>query len=122
MPYGVLDQVKSRLHIQPTITTQDDELKRMISEADDFIDSQLGIFVSIPVVNAALPIVRMSNRLAAAWFIYWNTPAKERDMGPVLEIKKEIEQWVRAQYGKRTDTLSENTWGKAAGGILGTEG
>ncbi len=122
MPYGDINAVKSRLHIQPTITTQDTEIIRMIQEADDFLDSQIGIFVTVPLVDASEPITRMSNRLAAAWWIYWNTPAKDRDMAPVKAIKEEIEQWVRAQYGKRTNTMSANTFGKSSSGVLGTEG
>lgn len=122
MPYGDFNYVKSRLHIATNITAQDNEIIRMIQEADDFIDSMLGIFTNVPLPNI-IPdqIQRLSNKLAVEWYYHYNTPLHPMD--GVTNVKREIEQYFRAIYAKQTDTTGQNRIQKADGsGQMGTTG
>jgi len=121
LPYGDLLYVKGRLHLATNITPQDDEIGRMIQEADDFIDSMIAVFVSTPL-NGIIPdqIRRLSNKLAVEWYYHYNTPLHPID--GVTNIKKEIEQYFRATYASQTDSMGQNRITKTASGMTGTEG
>lgn len=120
MAYFSLDEIKLLLHKDIANTLLDAELKSQGVQADDYIDSMLGAFTTTPIAQAPDQLKRLSNKLAAAYYIYWNSPSHEMD--GVNSIKKEIEQYIRVTYGKRTETMTTNTWGKTPSGITGTEG
>lgn len=114
MPYGVVDDVKASLHIAVNITGQDPEFLRMIQLADDFINTILQMFVTIPLANP-IPdqIRRLSNKLAIEWYYHYNTPM--HPMEGIDSVKKEIETYIRAVYGKLSDTIGQNRISKASG-------
>lgn len=120
MVYFQLPAVKALLHIDASNTAQDNPIKDLGAQSDDFIDSQVGIFTSVPLAAPPDQIIRLSNKLTAAWYIYWNSPT--HPMQGVYDIKKEIEQYVQSTYGKRSQSLPHGTWGKTGSGMDGTEG
>jgi hypothetical protein len=120
MPYGDLNYVKGRLHIPNSNISQDDELNRMLQEADDFIDSILQMFIPTPLAQPPDQVRRLSNKLAVEWYYHYNTPLHPMD--GVNSAKKEIEQYIRAVYGHLSETIGQNRITKVASGILGTEG
>lgn len=120
MAYYNLNSIKAKLAIDQSNTTQDNKLKDLGADSDDYINSQLGIFTTVPIADPDEQIIRLANKLTAAWYIYWNSPT--HPMQGVYDVKKEIEIYVQSQYGKRTETLTQNTWGKAGSGLTGTEG
>ena len=122
MPYGDFNEVKDKLHIPPSNTAQDSIIEKYIDDADDFIDSVLQMFSGLTLPLSPVPdeIKRASQKIAKEYWWHDNSPAHPMD--GVKAAKDEFEQIVRAKYGKRTDTMSGNTWGKTASGILGTEG
>lgn len=120
MPYFNLNSVKALLHIDQTNSAQNNAILDLGAQADDFINSQLGIFTTVPIAEPNDQVIRLSNKLTAAWYIYWNSPT--HPMQGVWDIKKEIELFVQSTYGKRTDTLGANRWGGTGSGMDGTEG
>lgn len=120
MPYYSLKAVKALLHIDQTNTTQDLNIKDLGAQSDDYVNIQVGIFTTVPIAEPPEQLIILSNKLTAAWYIYWNSPT--HPMQGVYDIKKEIEMYVQSQYGKRTETLGTGRWGKTASGMTGTEG
>lgn len=121
MAYGILVQVKQNyLHIDPLNTDVDDDIQTMIVKSDDYINSKLRVFsVSTPLAYPDDQIIRMSNSLAAAWYIYYNSPT--HPMQGVYDAKKEIDEYLQAQYGKQTGDMGTSLLSKVNGTILGTE-
>ena len=122
MSYGVLATIKSRLHIDTSITSQDTEIGNMITDADNFINDTLTAVnpaLTLPLSPVPAEIVSLSNKLATEWYLHYNSVLHPMD--GIKVVNKEIESYIQHNYGKRTETLTFNTFSKTKSGITGTE-
>jgi hypothetical protein len=121
--YSDLRQVKLLLNIPDSVTASDDKLNRHIAEADNYVDTQLGLFVATPVANPDPNIISLGSSLAAAFATYWNSQSKSPDLlASITYYERRLANHIQAIYGKRNiDGLGASRWGKSTGGILGTE-
>jgi len=118
--YANLKQIKARINISDTLTQADAKIQFYMSEADDYIDTQLGVHTTTPIDNPDKELIALASSLGASLYNYWN---KQGEYQPIKDIKHHIQEHIVANFGKKnleTD-LTTNTFVKTASGIKGTE-
>lgn len=113
-------QVKQRLQISDSITAADEKIQAFMREADNYINTQIGLFATTPIANPDDELNMLSSSLAAVIYNYFQSP--QAPMEGIKEYKKAIGDHIRAVYVKETDTgLTVNTISKTVSKIDGTE-
>lgn len=79
----------------------------------------VGVFTTTPLSTPDDQTRRFSERLAAAWYVYWNSPS--HPMQGVYDTKKEISEYIISQYKKEAGGLTKNTYVKTNSNITGLE-
>ena len=126
MGYAQLKQVKSLLNIPDTVPDADEKANERMVEADNYINTQLSIHVTVPIANLNATndteLVVLSSSLAASTFNYWQSPAKERTLEHIEKWEKRIQDHIMAVYAKMNPTgITNSTILKTASKITGTE-
>lgn len=119
MVYFNIVNVKGILNLDADAHEEDDQVKRYGNDADDFINTQLGVFTTTPLATPDDQIRRFSERLAAAWYVYWNSPS--HPMQGVYDTKKEISEYILANYKKEAGGLTKSTFSKSNSNVTGFE-
>ena len=121
MVYGTSALVHARLNIADSVTNVDDKIIDYISEADEYINTQLGIFEVVPPAGPPPELIALGSSLAAAIFNYWNSP--EKPMEGVKSYKKSIQEYIKAIHLKESADGAKGADNilKTAGNITGLE-
>jgi len=121
MAHATQANVKRLCNIEISNTDADDKIDDQIVNSDAYVDTQIEMHATVPVVgDAELP--GLSDFLAAATYNYWQTPAKDRVLSGVEHWEKRIQDHIMAKYGKRNPTgLSGSTFSKTTSAVTGTE-
>ncbi len=119
MGYYSLANIKGILNLDSTAHEEDEQVKRYANDADDFINTQLGVFTTTPLSTPDDQIRRFSERLAAAWYIYWTSPS--HPMQGVYDTKKEISEYIVANYKKEAGGMTKTTYSKTSSKVTGFE-
>jgi hypothetical protein len=117
MAYFNVGNIKGILNLDSLAHEEDEQITRYGRDADDFINTQLGVFTSTPLSTPDDQTRRFSERLAAAWYVFWNSPS--HPMQGVYDTKKEISEYIVSQYKKEAAGLSKDTYVKTNSGITG---
>ena len=72
-----------------------------------YYDNARSLYTDVPLVDYPEEIIDLFERGAAAWWIYWNSP--DHQMQGIKELKKEMEQSLRAEFEKKHGALSGRT-------------
>lgn len=119
MGYYNLNNIKGILNLDSDEHDEDEQIKRYANDADDYINTQLSVHVTTPIDDPDDQVRRFSERLAAAWYIYWNSPS--HPMQGVYDTKKEIDVYIQAVYGKKSGGLYDSAVTKTSSNVKGTE-
>ena len=126
MGYAQMKQVKSLLNIPDSVLEPEEKINDRMVEADDYINTQISIHVSVPRANLNLTndkeLVGLSSSLAASTYNYWQTPAKDRTIEAIEKWEKRIQDHIMAVYAKMNPTgVTNDTFSKTASKITGME-
>ena len=118
--FSELKQVKARANISDTVTQADAKIQFYMTEADDYVDTQVGVHTTTPITNPNKELIALASALAASLYNFWN---KQGDFEICKACKKAIQDHIVAQFARRNlDTdLTTNTFVKTTSGIKGTE-
>lgn len=120
--YSQLRKVKSLLNIPDTVTAPDEKINDRMVEADNYVNTQVGIHATTPIANPDKELITLASSLAASTYNYWQTPAKDRTIEAMEKWEKRIQDHILAVYGQRNPTgLTSNTFSKSASSITGRE-
>lgn len=117
--YYKLDDIKKKLHIDTGDNTQDDYLNKLGEEADAYINLQVSIHATTPVAFPDKELSALSNKLASAEYISWNSPDHPRAL--MDDARRDIQAHIKAKYGNTSEGgTTANTFSKI-GGMTGNE-
>lgn len=119
MGYFNLGKIKRILSLDADEHDEDTVVNGYGVDADDYINTQLGVHMTTPMVNPDDQIRRLSERLGASWYVYWNSPS--HPMQGVKDTKEEIDTFIQATYAKQSGGLMDNSFTKTNSGITGFE-
>lgn len=118
--YADTKMIKQNLLIADTQTNADDKIKRYAREADDFVNTQMGLHANIPITAVDSELVSLASGVAAALYNYWNSP--DQTMEGVKAYKKDITEHIKANfYRANVDGMTVDTVNKTASRVLGTD-
>lgn len=118
--YADLAKVRLRLNLSITQTSPDEKIQEYMSEADNYVNTQIGLFADTPITNPDDELRSLASALAAATYNYWVSPEKSEK--GVSVYRERIQGHIVAKYGKKTETgLSTNSFTKTSSAINGTE-
>ena len=116
--YADLKQVKARINISDSITQADEKISNYLTEADTFINTQVGLHAVTPINSPDPELISLASGMAAALYNHWN---KQGEFKIVDGYKKGIGEHIRVVYGKKNpDGLTANTF-SISKGIRGNE-
>jgi len=117
-----LTRLKGIIHMDTTITSQDTTLTSYWDDAKTYYDNKLEVHATLPTGPTLYDddAPHFIARLAAGWWNYWKTPADATIKG-VTEIKKEIDNHLKARFSKRTEGTSNRVIAKTASNVTGFE-
>ena len=99
--YADLRKTKKRTNIPDSVGNVDEKLNEFMSEADNHINTQVGLHAVTPIAVPDDELIDLGSSLAAAFHNYWATPAKDRTMEPIKEWKQAIQDHILTAYGKK---------------------
>lgn len=119
-----INNMKTHLHIDKTVTTYDSNLEQYWTDAKHYFDNKNSIFATsanetITADDYDDDVIDLFEKLGAAWWVYWQSPTKSLE--GVKEIKKEIVDHLKAKYAKRHETEGNIQVGKTSSKVTGTE-
>jgi hypothetical protein len=119
--YGTIALVHARLNIADSVTAVDDKITDYLSESDEYINTQLGIFEVTPPAPVPPELTALGSSLAAAIYNYWNSPEKQPE--GMKMYKKSIQDYIKAIHAKQTaeGLAGEDNILKALGNVTGLE-
>jgi hypothetical protein len=114
--YYALGDIKDKLHIDDT--DQDSQIARLGEQADAYINTQLSIHAVVAIPFPENELRALSNKLAAAEYLTWNSPDHPRALYD--SARKDIQEYIKAIYGKQNaDGFTNNTFSKTSSAITG---
>ena len=115
--YASLREVKRRLNQSDTQTAPNQKIADNMREADNYVNVQIDLHANTPFTNPDPEIVSMASSLAAAFYNYWQTPVKDRNLSGIKEWKEAIQAHIIAAYGKYNPTglYGGEAFGKTSG-------
>jgi hypothetical protein len=116
-----LQQTKQRLNIPDEDKTIDKKIGTQMSDADSYVNVQVGVHAVTPLTNPDDQIISLASGLAASLYNYWQTPAKDRTLEGVKEWKNEITNHIKAVYGQRSAGGTTGDTFTSTKGVTGTE-
>ncbi len=113
--YAILDEVKFKLNISTTDTSQDDQIGVATNDANNYIAEQTAVHASVVPAGTDPSLSSMANNLAAAYFNFWISTEKDRE--ELERWQDRIQQYIMATYGiKSANMLSgDDTFGFTTG-------
>jgi len=116
--YYVLEDIKDKLHIDDT--DQDSQISRLGEQADAYINTQIGLHATVPIPFPEKELKALSNKLAAAEYLTWNSPDHPRVLYDAA--RKDIQEYIKAVYGNQNASgLTNSTFAKTSSKITGFE-
>ncbi len=114
-PYAVLNEVKYKLNISLTDTSQDDQITVATNDANNYIAEQTAVHAVVVTAGDDPSLSSMANNLAAAYFNFWISTDKSREEIELWQDR--IQQYIMAKYGlKSANMLSgDQTFGITGG-------
>ena len=112
--YADLQETKRRLNVSGSQTAPNEKIADNMREADNHVNTQVSLHATTPLDPADPEIISMASSLAAAFYNYWQTPVKDRNLSGINEWKKAIQEHIIAAYGKL------NPSGLGGGNLFGT--
>jgi len=119
--YADLQQVKFRLNIPDSDKTIDKKIGTHMSDADSFVNVQVGLHELTPLTNPDDQVISLASGLAASLYNYWQTPAKDRTLDGVKEWEKRLGDHLKAVYGKKDISGTTGDSILTTRGVTGTE-
>jgi len=119
--YGTSALVHARLNIADSVTDVDDKITDYLEEADEFINTQLGVHESTPPSPIPVELTALGSSSATALYNYWNSPDKPAE--GIKMYSKKIQDYIRANHAKKSESglAGDNNVLKTASHIKGTE-
>jgi len=114
-PYAVLNEVKFKLNISLSDTSQDDQIAVATNDANNYIAEQIRVHGTVTVAGTDPSLSSMANNLAAAYFNFWISTDKDKE--ELERWQDRIQQYIMATYGiKSANMLSgADTFGITSG-------
>lgn len=117
--YYTLGNIKDKLHIDDT--DQDSQISRLGEQSDSYINTQIGLHAAVPIPFPEEEIKALSDKLAAAEYLQWNSPDHPRALYD--SARKDIQDYIKATYGKQNaNGFTTSTFSKTNSGITGLSG
>ena len=116
--YADLRMARQRLNLADTQTMADEKIQTYLREADNYVNTQIGLHAVTPISNPDDELRSLASALAAATFNYWTSPSQPSE--GIREYKSRIQDHIMAKYGKKNPTgLSVNSFTKTRSAIDG---
>jgi len=114
-PYAVLNEVKFKLNISISDTSQDDQIEVATNDANNYIAEQIAVHGTVTAAGTDPSLSSMANNLAAAYFNFWISTDKDKE--ELERWQERIQQYIMATYGiKSANMLSgADTFGITSG-------
>lgn len=113
--YAVLNEVKFKLNIDTSDTSQDVQITVATNDANNYIAEQTVVHAAVIPAGTDPSLSSMANNLAAAYFNFWISTEKDRE--ELERWQNRIQQFIMAKYGKKSANLlsGEETFGFTTG-------
>ncbi|MCK5600893.1 hypothetical protein KAR91_03430 [Candidatus Pacearchaeota archaeon] len=98
--YADLKEVKERCNIPQSNTNFDEKLATNMRDADSFVNVQAGVHTDTPIENPDKQLISLASGLAASYYNYWQTPAKDRSIEGIKQWEKRLSDHLKAFYGQ----------------------
>ena len=92
-----------------------------MSEADSYVNIQVGVHAVTPLTNPDNEIISLASGLAASIYNYWQTPAKDRTLEGIKEWKNSIAEHIKGFYGQKDRSGTSGDSFTSTRGVTGTE-
>jgi len=103
--YAELTETKRRLNLPASNTAPNEKIADNMREADNYVNTQIGLHAITPITQPDPEIVSMASSLAATLYNYWQTPIKDRNLDAQNEWKKAIQDHILAVFGRKNPNL-----------------
>lgn len=114
--YYTQAKIKNKLHIDDV--DQDDYVNDLGEQADSYINTQVSLHAVTPVAFPEVELKALSDKLAAAEYLMWNSPDHPRALYDAA--RKDIQSYIKAIYGKQNDDgFTTDTFSKTNSSITG---
>jgi len=120
--YAVLNEVKFKLNIDTSDTSQDTQITVATNDSNNYIAEQTAVHATVVVAGNDPSLSSMANNLAAAYFNFWISTDKDRE--EIERWQNRIQQYIMAKYGKKSANLlsGEETIGVTSGFVSKSSG
>ena len=120
--YAVLNEVKLKLNISTSDTSQDVQITVATNDSNNYIAEQTAVHATVVVAGNDPSLSSMANNLAAAYFNFWISTDKDRE--EIERWQNRIQQYIMAKYGKKSANLlsGEDTFGVTSGFVSSSSG
>jgi len=114
-PYAVIDEVKIKLNITISDTSQDAQITVATNDANNYIAEQIAVHGTVTVAGVDPSLSSMANNLAAAYFNFWISTEKDKE--EIERWQDRIQQYIMARFGMKSGNLlaGSETFGITAG-------
>ena len=113
--YAVVDEVKIKLNITTSDTSQDAQITVATNDANNYIAEQIAVHGTVTAAGVDPSLSSMANNLAAAYFNFWISTEKDKE--EIERWQDRIQQYIMARFGKKSANLlsGSETFGITAG-------
>jgi len=114
-PYAVIDEVKIKLNITTSDTSQDAQITVATNDANNYIAEQIAVHGTVTAAGVDPSLSSMANNLAAAYFNFWISTEKDKE--EIERWQDRIQQYIMARFGMKSGNLlaGSETFGITAG-------
>jgi len=114
-PYAVIDEVKIKLNITTSDTSQDAQITVATNDANNYIAEQIAVHGTVTTAGDDPSLSSMANNLAAAYFNFWISTEKDKE--EIERWQDRIQQYIMARFGRKTGNMlaGDDTFGITAG-------
>ena len=102
-PYAVIDEVKFKLNITTSDTSQDAQITVATNDANNYIAEQIAVHGTVTTAGDDPSLSSMANNLAAAYFNFWISTEKDKE--EIERWQDRIQQYIMARFGRKTGNM-----------------
>lgn len=113
--YAIVDEVKIKLNITTSDTSQDAQITVATNDANNYIAEQIAVHGTVTAAGVDPSLSSMANNLAAAYFNFWISTEKDKE--EIERWQDRIQQYIMAIYGMKSGNLlaGSETFGITSG-------
>ena len=104
--HATLSEVKHRANINTSVTDKDTKLQTFLNSADNYVNTQIRLHATIPIVDPDPELVSLASSLAASEYDYWISSERPQTLeNSIKHWQSRIQDFIMATYGRKNPSM-----------------